>query len=607
VVTAEAGRLGTPALLSIQDAEAGIVIRLTDGSRPARGTWLEVTGVLADPYGQLEVRSLSSLRVIGTAALPASSAVDGFTLGEPVESRLVTLDGAVKVKPAKSTSGDFTFDVATARGVVRVAGDGSAGIVPTSISVGDRLRLTGVVGQHASRKGALDGYRVWLRDPADIIRATGPGASGSPSPTAGGSPGPSGSTAAPIISIADAIRARSGSVKVEGTVVADATLLDASGRRIVIEDRTAAIEVVLPASSSGPRVGARIRVTGEIGRAYGAPRIRATLATAITGGSPIAPIELRVAPGSAHEWRLVRVKGSIVDVRKIGDRWRAEIVVGGQRIPVTGLAGARIPVTAVIEGRTATIVGIVRRPYPSATDRRFAIVPRSRADIALGTAGSASSAPSVGTGASTSGGASSGTSAGQSSSGSTDSSPATPLDLDIAEIGDHVGVLVRVGGLVGGLQADGFELDDGTAVGRIVLRGAAVDQRSLIGTGDALNAIGIVEAGSDSAAGAHLVAVTDPAGIIRVGDPSADAPSTAPSEPAALPTGLAIGGDPATHRASGLLDSSLPDIGIAGVVLAGLASLAVTLLRRHRMRRQLAIRVARRLSTIAAASNGVSR
>jgi hypothetical protein len=63
----------------------------------------------------------------------------------------------------------------------------------------------------------------------------------------------------------------------------------------------------------------------------------------------------------------------------------------------------------------------------------------------------------------------------------------------------------------------------------------------------------------------------------------------------------------ATHRASGLLDASLPDLGIAGIVLAALGSLAVTLLRRHRMRRQLAVRVARRLSTLVTAPNGPAR
>jgi hypothetical protein len=101
--------------------------------------------------------------------------------------------------------------------------------------------------------------------------------------------------------------------------------------------------------------------------------------------------------------------------------------------------------------------------------------------------------------------------------------------------------------------------------------------------------------------------VSDAAGIIRVGDPVGDAPSAAPSDP---PPGDTVSGMPdatATHRASGLLDASLPDLGIAGIVLAALGSLAVTLLRRHRMRRQLAVRVARRLSTLVTAPNGPAR
>ena len=57
VVTAEAGRLGTERLFAIGDATAGIVVRLPVGeSGPARGAMVVVTGVLAAPYGQLEVR-----------------------------------------------------------------------------------------------------------------------------------------------------------------------------------------------------------------------------------------------------------------------------------------------------------------------------------------------------------------------------------------------------------------------------------------------------------------------------------------------------------------------------------------------------------------------
>jgi len=134
-----------------------------------------------------------------------------------------------------------------------------------------------------------------------------------------------------------------------------------------------------------------------------------------------------------------------------------------------------------------------------------------------------------------------------------------------------------------------------------VLSGPALDQLPLIETGDALNAIGSVEAAPSPTDGTgFVVAVTDPAGIIRVGDPVGEAPSAAPSGGLPSASGEPGADEVVTHRASGLLDASLPDIGIAGVLLAALASLAVTLLRRHRMRRQLAARVARRLSALVA-------
>src|SRR5207245_8983031 len=132
------------------------------------------------------------------------------------------------------------------------------------------------------------------------------------------------------------------------------------------------------------------------------------------------------------------------------------------------------PGTALVEGRTATIVGIVRRPYPSATDRRFAILPRGPADVILG--GSSEGDPSgPGNGA---GGPGAGGGAGRSGPGA-GSTGLAPLDLDLAELGGHVGALVRVGGLVAEMASDGFRVDDGTAVGRVVLRGPALDQLPL--------------------------------------------------------------------------------------------------------------------------------
>ena len=54
VVTAEAGRLGSTALLAIADEGAGIVVHLAAGAiGPQRGTTIDVEGKLAWPYGQL--------------------------------------------------------------------------------------------------------------------------------------------------------------------------------------------------------------------------------------------------------------------------------------------------------------------------------------------------------------------------------------------------------------------------------------------------------------------------------------------------------------------------------------------------------------------------
>ncbi len=152
--------------------------------------------------------------------------------------------------------------------------------------------------------------------------------------------------------------------------------------------RRAAIEVRLPNGISAPSIGRRLRVVGKVGRAYDAPRIVATVVTDLGAAPAPTPRSLGGAPSVAVEWRLVRVSGTIVDIHKLGDRWRAELRVGSARVVISGLAGAHIPATSLIEGRRATIVGIARRPYPGSADRRFAVVPRSSADVAVSSSGS---------------------------------------------------------------------------------------------------------------------------------------------------------------------------------------------------------------------------
>ncbi len=167
---------------------------------------------------------------------------------------------------------------------------------------------------------------------------------------------------------------------------------DASGRLLVIQDATAAIQVRLPvagtAAAAGlaghvPGVGSALRISGTVGRAYGAPRLTVASVAWLGSVTPPMPLRISTAPGASLEWRLVQVNGRLDTVHKLGDRWRAEIIVGSVRIPIGGLSGAAISVGRLFAGRQVTIVGIVHRAYPTAVDQRFAIDPRSISDVAF--------------------------------------------------------------------------------------------------------------------------------------------------------------------------------------------------------------------------------
>ncbi len=431
VVTAEAGRLGTPSLIAIGDASgAGLVVRVPDGVvAPPRGAAIVVTGPLADPYGQLEIRPRATGWTRGgSGSIPAAHSVRASDLGEGTEARLVSIDGTVVAKAVRATSGDLSVDFEDASGSrFRVFIDASAGIDRSAFTVGTRIRLSGIVGQRATRKGALDGYRVWPRDQRDMVPLSGSAGTGG-----GSSSGGQGT-----VTIANAIRAASGTARISGIVTIAPTLLDASGRRVIVQDSTAAIEVLIPTGTTAPAIGARVVVAGEVGLAYGAPRLRAATIEQTGSAALPNPVSLTRAPGQAHEWQLVRVSGSIVDVARLGDKWRAELLMNGVRVAIVGQAGSGIPSTALIEGRRATIVGIVRRPYPSATDRRFAVVPRTGADVSVGPA---QPGDPVGSGISGTTGANdvrtmAGSRGGGPGAGAAGSLP-TPPDVDLGELAD---------------------------------------------------------------------------------------------------------------------------------------------------------------------------
>jgi hypothetical protein len=395
--------------------------------------------------------------------------------------------------------------------------------------------------------------------------------------------------------VAAALKITDRDVAIQAVVTASGTLLDTTGRRVVVQDATGAIEVLLPKDVPAPMLGTRIRAEGRVGSAYGAPRLRADALERLGSGTRPAPLRIRGPLTRAHTWRLVAISGRVDDVRKLGDRWRAEVVVGAARLVVIGQPGARIPVQAVIEGRSIEVVGIVRAPYPSASDRRSTILPRSMGDISVGGAASGGA-----TGGATSAGGPSDAgiaagSGGMSAGASAPTDTADVLDADLIDLASVLGTTVRVGGLVLDVRSDGFTLDDGTTHAPVILRGDAADWIPLVEPEDAINVIGRAERVDD---GALAVVVTDPAGIVLGSDPT-----TLTGAGVAPTAGASATAADAKPRTAGFGDGLgiVPGAGAGLLSVAGisLASVAVTLLRRRQARRLVASRVAARLSAIA--------
>jgi hypothetical protein len=323
-------------------------------------------------------------------------------------------------------------------------------------------------------------------------------------------------------------------------------------------------------------------VSGATGRAWGAPRVTATTVAAIGGGAAVAPLTLQRAPAERDEWLLVRLSGTILKVERLGDRWRAEIELpGGAKVPVLGQAGAGIPSTAILAGRRITVTGIVRRPYPSASDRRFAVLPRDGGDVAIGPAGDGAPSGSVAT-----------KPVGQAPAGSEPAVDITP-DTDLATLLEHVGARVRVGGLIAAVAGDGFDLDDGTALAHVILRDDMAALLPLLRAQEAVAATGTVELLD----GAAIVVVGDDGSLVRVGSlgqalPIGGEPGDGTPSPGASADAGAMRAD-----SIGLGSGIAPTSALALAAITAM-SVLVTVLRRRLMRRQLRTVLVDRLATL---------
>jgi hypothetical protein len=516
-VTAEAGTLVDPRTIAIQDESGGIAVRLLAGSEraAARGDRVALRGTITDPYGNLTIKMTraTDLTVLGRGGLPAPIGV--ASVSEAAEGRLIRMEGVV---------GDVDRTAASTVSVLLESGTRATAFrsrhVPLdSLQRGHRVRVTGIAVQR--RTSTAEGYRVWLREARDLTTLSAPPPGATPKPPT--SPGRSSPPPAPARSIAQA-RSRTGAVlSVTGVVTTRAGLLDTEGRRVVLQDASGAILVRLPKDGPKPGPGDRIETVGKIGTYYGARQLAATAVTRRGRGTMPLPLTIGGAPIAERlEWQLVRATGTVTSLARSGRSWRLDLRVPGGAIPVVGEERAAISSDRLANGATLTVIGLARRPRSTASDRRFAIAPRSPGDLAITDgAGADPASSSTRTSPSSAGDSRQRTGAPGRSGGAAGS---VVVDVDLGAISSYPGRTVRVGGEFLGRHGPLLTLRDATGTGLARLPTSAARLLEDIERGEALNVTGVVR----RAAGRWQVVARTPADVDRIAvleDASTPAPT----------------------------------------------------------------------------------
>jgi hypothetical protein len=582
VVTVTPGLVGADDLFAIVDSSGGIFVRLSapvDGVELGRS--IDIVGVLAAPYGQLEVRELEWLQLGTTDAAPAPIAATLPEIGERLEGSLVTVEGSID--SVTTDSGRLVLTLGDKQTELRALADPPSGILKADVTRGEQVTLTGIVGQRATALGREDGYRLWLRMRSDLTAVTlaSPSPTGAPSAVTTPRPVATPTSVAVYHDLATGLAVRGRKVDVEATVTAAAGIIDWGGPTIVVDDGTAAVAVVLPDGVASPRVGASVHIAGKTGSLHSGRRVVATLVEGRGDGVPVQPRQVAAALGPSLEWQLVAVCGRVQRLTKAGSRWRADLTVDGQTVAVLGEPGAGISSSGIVAGRLALVTGIVRR---STSDPSvFQLLPRSAADLILGPAPASSGRSAAA--------AVAGQASGSGAAGA--SAPAGTL-VTVSEITGREGETVTVAGLIVGTGPATATLDDGT--GRVRLGGtAAADALSLLEPGDAVEVTGLVSRDADG----WLIEV-DPDLIVTLAaggsgttassersadnaSPSADAASGAPGLEAPAARGQTHGLALAAGGIAG--PSPIELIALFGGGLALVALLGLTVARAVRARR----------------------
>ena len=243
----------------VQDGSGAVAVKAPAGdmaSELARGRIVTVTGELAAPYGNLEVRprAREDLAVIGQGGLPEPATITTSDLGEAIEGDLVSITGTI-AEIDRGSAGTLTVTITDRDGDGKVYLHAPVGETASELARDQSVRVTGIAGQRASRSGAADGYRVWPREDADIRIVSRPPKETARPDEPGGSKPPRGNKRPRKVRIADA--AFGEEVTIVGTVTSAPGLIDSDGRRVTVEDGSGGILVRLPADSPVPAVGRR--------------------------------------------------------------------------------------------------------------------------------------------------------------------------------------------------------------------------------------------------------------------------------------------------------------------------------------------------------------
>ena len=493
-----------------------------------------VHGALADPYGQLEIRPDRDRDPRRGHRRPAGR--PGPRERRPRRIRrgpAGAAHGVVAERPTKASSGDITVVVETPDGArTKVAADAVSrahlGLVRgrRHVSV-HRDRRT--AGEPQGRPRRLPDLAARPGRPRAGRQTPSPSPSGSPTPTpsptkkshGNGSPtpGPKGIR----IRARDAVdrararhrpTARSPSrassrrrPPCSTRPVAGSSCRTRPGRSRCCSARTSPCRASAPGSRRPGRSGAPTARRA-------CARRRSTSAARARHQSPLV---LHAAPTDGQAWRLVSVRARVDDVKKLGDRWRAELVLGrctdrGRRAarsrdpdrPRSSRAARRPSSGSCVAPTRARPTGVrrsCRAPPPTSGSRAAAADRRRRARPRAAAPGRPGDRRDHDRRRRDDGWSR------HRRSHRRACSPSRPPTWRPREPRRPE---VRVGGLVRDLRPDGFRLDDGTAVGTVVLAGAALDWLPLIEPGDAINVVGRV-----STADAGPVVTVDDPGIDR--------------------------------------------------------------------------------------------